>query len=57
MANTTAQDDAVNQAQDLCICGHAKAEHITDPLTCRGCQGGDIEIVHHYTQALAVIRN
>lgn len=57
MSHATAQNDAVNRAQNVCICGHAKAQHITDPLVCFGCQGGEIEIVHHYTQALAVIRN
>ncbi|MFJ3283276.1 hypothetical protein [Streptomyces halstedii] len=53
MEPTTAQDTT----QDLCICGHEKREHITDPLTCYGCQGGEIELVHRYTPVLAVIRN
>lgn len=54
---TSSAQEATDRAQGLCICGHEKSEHITDPLTCIGCQGGEVEIVHHYTQALAVIRN
>ncbi|MFG2540671.1 hypothetical protein ACGFU4_36075 [Streptomyces sp. NPDC048511] len=56
MESTTPQP-TTGRTEDLCICGHYKVHHITNPLTCQGCQSAVVEIVHHYTPALGIIRH